>query len=150
MKALIQRVKYGSVSVNGNKIASIKTGYVVLLGARTGDSPKDAEYLARRTVNLRIFPDENDKMNKSINDVGGSILVISQFTLYADTKKGNRPSFIKAGNPDTAKELYEKYVENLKTLLSPERVKTGQFAADMLVKIANDGPVTIELHTDYE
>ncbi|MCK5528674.1 MAG: D-tyrosyl-tRNA(Tyr) deacylase [Kiritimatiellae bacterium] len=148
MKALIQRVKQGSVTIAGKKTASIKQGYVVLLGVRIGDTAKDAHYLARRTVKLRIFTDDADKMNLSIDAVAGNILVISQFTLYADTKKGNRPSFIKAGDPQTAKELYEEYVAALRKELGKDRIVTGEFAADMLVEIANDGPVTIEINTD--
>lgn len=148
IKAIIQRVKAGSVTVDGIKTASIKTGYVVLLGVRIGDNNKDAQYLAQKTVNLRIFTDTEGKMNLSINDVSGNILVISQFTLYAETKKGNRPSFIKAGNPQAAKILYEEYVSSLRGKLGEDRVVTGIFAADMLVEIANDGPVTIEINTD--
>ena len=115
---------------------------------RIGDTAKDAQYLAGRTVRLRIFTDEADKMNLAIDAVAGNILVISQFTLYADTKKGNRPSFIKAGDPQIAKELYEEYVAALRKELGEDRVVTGEFAADMLVEIANDGPVTIEINTD--
>ncbi len=148
IKALIQRVKHGSVTIAGKKTASINQGYVVLLGVRIGDTAKDAQYLASRTVKLRIFTDDADKMNLSIDAVSGNILVISQFTLYAETKKGNRPSFIQAGDPKIAKELYEEYVSALRKELGENRVVTGEFAADMLVEIANDGPVTIEINTD--
>ncbi len=148
IKALIQRVKSGSVTINGKETASIETGYVVLLGVRIGDTDQDAQYLAEKTIKLRVFADNDGKMNKSIVDIKGNILVISQFTLYAETKKGNRPSFIKAGNPQAAKILYEEYVSSLRDKLGENRVVTGIFAADMLVEIANDGPVTIEINTD--
>ena len=120
----------------------------MLLGVRSGDQVADAQYLAKKTINLRIFTDEADKMNLPIEAVAGNILVISQFTLYAETKKGNRPSFIKAGNPEIAKELYEEYISALRKKLGEKRVVTGEFAANMLVEIANDGPVTIEINTD--
>ncbi len=148
MKAVIQRVTRGSVTVDGNACGRIGRGYVVLLGVRTGDTADEARFLAQRTVNLRIFPDANDRMNRSVVDVGGEVLVISQFTLYADTRKGNRPSFIRSGDPQIAKELYEEYVAALRRELGDERVQTGQFAASMEVEIINDGPVTIELNTD--
>ena len=127
MKALIQRVSEGSVTIEGKTSGRIGRGYVVLLGVKTGDTPDNAKYIANRTVNLRIFPDENDKMNLSIEDIRGEILVISQFTLYADTRKGNRPGFPEAAPPDTAEALYGEYVEALKRALGPERVATGVF-----------------------
>ena len=148
MKALIQRVKCGSVTIDGSVKGEIKQGYVVLLGVKTGDREEDARKLAQKTVSLRIFSDENDRMNLSIIDVSGEILVISQFTLYADTRKGNRPSFIRSGNPELAKQLYEEYISSLRSELTEARVQTGIFGASMEVKIINDGPVTIELTTD--
>lgn len=148
MKALIQRVKRGSVTIDDAVVGTIARGYVVLLGVRTGDTDTDARALAQKTVKLRIFPDAQDRMNLTINDIEGDILVISQFTLYADTRKGTRPSFVRAGDPTIAKELYEAYVATLKRGLGEARVQTGVFAASMEVEIINDGPVTIELNTD--
>ena len=148
MKALIQRVRRGSVTIEGTCRGEIKKGYVVLLGVRTGDAAEDARMLAQRTLSLRIFPDAQNRMNRSVEDVVGEILVIPQFTLYADTRKGNRPSFIRAGDPEIAKALYEDYVAALRRGLAETRVQTGQFGADMEVEIINDGPVTIELTTD--
>lgn len=148
MKALIQRVTRGSVVIDGQIVAEIGRGYVVLLGVRQGDGEEDARYLAHRTVNLRVFSDEDGKMNRSIEDVAGRILVVSQFTLYADTKKGNRPSFVRAGDPKAADELYQAYVAALRRALGEERVRTGRFGDKMTVEIVNDGPVTIELNTD--
>jgi D-tyrosyl-tRNA(Tyr) deacylase len=148
MKALIQRVRRGSVTIEGTCRGEIQKGYVVLLGVRTGDVAEDARMLAQRTLSLRIFPDAQNRMNRSVEDVEGDILVIPQFTLYADTRKGNRPSFIRAGDPEIAKALYEDYVAALRRGLTETRVQTGQFGADMEVEIINDGPVTIELTTD--
>jgi len=148
MKALIQRVRRGSVTIEGTCRGEIQKGYVVLLGVRTGDVAEDARMLAQRTLSLRIFPDAQNRMNLSVEDVEGDILVIPQFTLYADTRKGNRPSFIRAGDPEIAKALYEDYVAALRRGLAETRVQTGQFGADMEVEIINDGPVTIELTTD--
>jgi D-aminoacyl-tRNA deacylase len=147
MKALIQRVSRGSVTIDNNLTAQIGRGYVILLGVATPDSEPDAVYLAERTANLRIFPDANDKMNLSIRDIDGSALVISQFTLYADTRKGNRPGFTQAAPPDQAETLYNHYVATLRTMLGPAQVATGVFRANMRVEIVNDGPVTIELNS---
>jgi len=148
MKALIQRVKRGSVTIEGEIVGETGQGYVVLLGVRSGDTVENARYLAQRTVNLRVFPDEHNRMNHSIEDVEGDILVISQFTLYADTRKGNRPSFVRAGDPELAEALYEEYVAALRRDLGEARVQTGRFGASMEVEIINNGPVTIELTTD--
>ncbi|NQU38804.1 MAG: D-tyrosyl-tRNA(Tyr) deacylase [Lentisphaerae bacterium] len=148
MKAIIQRVTRGSVTVNSQTIGSIGPGYVVLLGVREGDSDDDARVLACKTVHLRIFSDEAGKMNRAIQDINGDILVISQFTLYADTRKGNRPSFVRAAPPATAEALYERYVAALRAELGHARVQTGRFRATMLVELVNDGPVTLELSTD--
>ncbi len=145
MKAWIQRVSKGGVTVEGYPPRSIGRGYVVLLGVRKGDTEEDARYLALRTVNLRIFHDAEGKMNRSIQEVGGEILVISQFTLYADTRKGNRPGFVDAAEPAVAESLYEVYVEALRRELGEARVATGVFRAEMQVEILNDGPVSIEL-----
>ncbi len=148
MKTLIQRVKCGSVTIDGAITGTIGQGFVILVGVRTGDTVEDARKLAQKTVSLRIFSDANDRMNLSIADINGEILVISQFTLYADTRKGNRPSFIRAGDPDLANSLYKEYIAALRRELGDTRIQTGQFGASMEVKIVNDGPVTIELTTD--
>lgn len=145
MKALIQRVAMGSVSIDGKITGKIGRGYVVLLGVKDGDTKENARFLANKTVNLRIFPDENQLMNHSIQDINGEILIISQFTLYADTRKGNRPGFSNAAKPELAKQLYELYVDSLRAELGGHRIATGSFGAMMSVTIVNDGPVTIEL-----
>ena len=150
MKTLIQRVSRGSVSVEGRPAAGIGRGLVVLLGIKTGDTVDDARQLAHKTVNLRIFPDGADKMNLSVIDIEGELLVISQFTLYADTRKGNRPSFIEAAHPEIAEALYDEYVRALRATLGEDRVITGTFRTSMSVEIINDGPVTIELTTDHK
>lgn len=134
--------------MDGQVTGAIGRGFVVLLGVKTGDTAEHAKYLAHKTVNLRVFPDADDKMNLSVTDVNGEILVISQFTLYADTRKGNRPSFIQAAAPEEAERLYAEYVAALRRALGEQRVATGRFRASMLVEILNDGPVTVELSTD--
>ena len=148
MKALVQRVSEGRVTIDGEVTGQIGAGFVVLFGVRHGDTPEDARTLAHKTVKLRIFRDDADRMNRSIEDTGGQILVISQFTLYADTRKGNRPSFIGAAEASLASSLYEEYVAALRRSLGDARVATGRFGATMSVLIVNDGPVTIELNTD--
>ena len=144
MKALVQKVKSSSVSVDGKIVNSIGSGLNVLLGVHNEDTPEDAIKLAKKVLNLRIFEDENGVMNKSILDVGGEILSISQFTLQANTKKGHRPSYINAMRGEDAIKLYEAYNEELN-----KEIKTypGVFGADMLVDIANDGPITIIIDT---
>ncbi|MFC1498207.1 D-aminoacyl-tRNA deacylase [Verrucomicrobiota bacterium] len=148
MKALIQRVKRGSVSVDSQITGKIDKGFVVLLGVKEGDKEEDALHLAHKTVNLRVFPDEQSKMNLSIQDINGEILVISQFTLYADTRKGNRPSFAKAAPPELAESLYNTYIDSLARAIGKDRVAAGVFGAMMTVEIINDGPVTVELTSD--
>ena len=147
MKAVIQRVTKASVSVDGNIVGACNQGYMILFGAIEGDTLQDVEILAQKTVNLRIFCDENDKMNKSILDIEGEILAISQFTLAADVKKGNRPSFIKALNPDIAEQYYDIFCEKLKEL-GVKKVEKGIFGGDMQVSLINDGPVTIIYDTE--
>lgn len=147
MKAVIQRVSSASVTVDGNIIGSCNEGYMILFGAAEGDTLEDIEILAKKTVNLRIFRDENDKMNKSILDIDGEALVISQFTLCADVKKGNRPSFINAMQPDLASQYYDIFCEKLKEL-GVKRVEKGIFGADMKVSLVNNGPVTILFDTE--
>ncbi len=147
MKAVIQRVSSASVTVDGNIVGSCNEGYMILFGAAEGDTLEDIEILAKKTANLRVFCDENDKMNKSILDIDGEALVISQFTLCADVKKGNRPSFIGAMQPDLASQYYDIFCEKLKEL-GVKRVEKGIFGADMKVSLVNDGPVTILFDTE--
>lgn len=149
MKAVIQRVTRALVTVGGQVVGTVGQGYVVLLGVRTGDGDADARHLAEKTAGLRVFPDDQDRMNRSVRDVGGGVLVVSQFTLYADTRKGNRPGFTDAAPPDEAERLYSVYVDQLKRILGSDRVATGVFRASMQVELVNDGPVTIELCTDW-
>ena len=143
MKAIIQRVRYGSVAVDNQTIAEINQGLVILLGVGPEDTEQNAQALARKIALMRIFEDENDKMNLSVIDKGGEAIVVSQFTLFANTKKGNRPSFVDAAPPDLASPLVDRFV----ALLIEQGVPTqkGEFGAHMLVKIENDGPVTISL-----
>ncbi|MBO5210953.1 MAG: D-tyrosyl-tRNA(Tyr) deacylase [Clostridia bacterium] len=147
MKAVIQRVSSAFVTVDGNVVGSCNEGYMILFGAAEGDTLEDIEILARKTANLRVFCDENDKMNKSILDINGEVLCISQFTLCADVKKGNRPSFISAMAPDMASEYYDIFCEKLKEN-GIKRVEKGIFGADMKVSLVNDGPVTILFDTE--
>jgi len=140
MKAVIQRAKDASVTVDGEEIGAIDEGFVVLLGVTHDDTTEDVNYLVNKIIHLRVFEDENGKMNRSLMDIEGSILSISQFTLYADTRKGRRPSFIKAAKPDTANELYEHFNVRLKG--EGVKVETGQFGAMMDVGLTNVGPVT--------
>jgi D-tyrosyl-tRNA(Tyr) deacylase len=141
MKLVIQRVKQASVTVEGECISEIGRGLLVLAGVSHGDTPADARFLARKTANLRIFEDAAGKMNLSVAEVGGEILSVSQFTLYGDCGKGNRPSFIDAARPEQGEQLFKVYVQALKELgFAPH---TGQFGADMQVELLNDGPVTI-------
>lgn len=147
MIALIQRVNHASVTIAGNLKSKIQKGLLILLGVGENDQEKDAEYLSKKIINLRIFADEQGKMNLNITDIEGDILVVSQFTLYADTQKGNRPSFIKSAKPEKANILYNFFVEKLKNIVQKE-VFTGEFGADMQVELCNDGPVTIILKTD--
>lgn len=146
MKLLVQRSLNSGVSVNNKIVGEINKGLVVLVGFTENDSEKNVDYLVNKLIHLRIFDDENGIMNKSLIDVGGSILSISQFTLYADTKKGNRPSYIKALKSDEATVLYDLFNKKLKELNL--NVQTGIFGADMLVSINNDGPVTIILESE--
>ncbi|BEH00014.1 D-aminoacyl-tRNA deacylase [Bacteroides sedimenti] len=142
MRAVIQRVSHASVTINGTCKSAIKEGLLVLAGFEEADGQEDIEWLCKKIVNLRIFDDENGVMNKSIVDIDGEILVISQFTLHASTKKGNRPSYIKAAKPEISIPLYETFCEELSFALGKE-VGTGEFGADMKVELLNNGPVTI-------
>ncbi len=147
MRVVVQRSLSSSVAVNGDIVGSIEKGLVLLVGFTDGDDIKDIDYIINKVVNLRIFNDDAGVMNKSILDMGGSILSISQFTLYADTSKGNRPSYIKAMKPDKALELYDLF--NLK-LKEKVMVETGIFGADMMVNISNDGPITILIDSNLK
>jgi D-tyrosyl-tRNA(Tyr) deacylase len=141
MRAVLQRVNYGKVVVEGKTIADICKGLVILLGIGPGDNAEKCAQMAKKIGQMRIFEDDQEKMNLSVLDVGGSAIVVSQFTLYADTRKGNRPSFIEAAKPELASPLVDKFVEELITLGVP--TQTGIFGAHMLVSLENDGPVTI-------
>ncbi|MDC6361334.1 MULTISPECIES: D-aminoacyl-tRNA deacylase [Flavobacteriaceae] len=146
MRAVIQRVSKASVTVEGENISSIGQGLLILLGIEDEDGKEDVEWLSKKVANLRIFNDGDDVMNLSVLDVGGDVIVVSQFTLHALTKKGNRPSYIKASKPDVAIPIYEEFVEKMEKELGKE-VGTGIFGADMKVELLNDGPVTIIIDT---
>ena len=148
MRVLLQRVKQASVERDGNVNGEIGQGLLLLVGFTENDGDKEIEYLARKVLNARIFSDADDKMNLNLQQVSGSILSISQFTLYAQTRKGNRPSFTRAQNPDIASKNYDKFNEKLRG--SGVQVETGIFGADMQVSLVNDGPVTIMYDTDEE
>lgn len=146
MRAIIQRVTEASCVVEGATTGSIGTGFLVLLGIEDTDTTEDLDWLSQKIVNMRIFGDENDQMNKSLADVDGNILLISQFTLFASTKKGNRPGFTRAARPEKAIPLYEEMIAKLSAVLQKE-IKTGIFGADMKISLINDGPVTIMIDT---
>jgi len=146
MKVVIQRVSEASVTINNSVIADIKNGLLVLLGIVNEDTQDDINWLCNKIANLRIFGDENGVMNKSLLEVDGDVIVVSQFTLHANTKKGNRPSYIKAAKPEVAIPLYESFIKQLEVNLG-KQVQTGEFGADMKVQLVNDGPVTIIIDT---
>lgn len=146
MRALIQRVSQASVSVEGHVVAAIEQGLVVLVGVARGDSEADARYLAEKTANLRVFPDESGKFNRSTLDIPGEVLVVSQFTLVASTRKGRRPSFTEAAPPEEAEPLVDTFAQFLRS--AGLKVKTGRFQQHMLVEIHNDGPVTIFIDSE--
>ena len=146
MRVVVQRVINASVEVDGQICGSIKKGLLVFIGVGDGDSENDCKRLADKIINLRIFSDENDKINLSLKDVNGELLIVSQFTLYADCKKGNRPSFVKAGAPDFAEEMYEYF--KAKCVETFGKVECGSFGADMKVELENDGPFTILWDSD--
>ena len=143
MRAVVQRVAFADVNVEGNTVGKIGEGLLVLVGAMQGDTVKDAEYIVKKCINLRIFKDEQDKMNLSVQDIGGEILVVSQFTLLGDARKGNRPSFILAGSPEESRGIFDKTVELFKQ--TGININTGEYGAHMKVSLLNDGPVTILL-----
>ena len=146
MRFVVQRVTHASVTVDGNVIGKIGQGFMVLIGVSDEDTKETADKMVKKLLGLRIFEDENGKTNLDIHTVGGSLLLISQFTLYADCKHGNRPSFIKAGKPDMANEMYEYIIAKCREQV--ETVETGEFGADMKVELLNDGPFTILLDSD--
>lgn len=146
MKTVIQRVSKSSVKIENRTVAQIKNGMLILLGIVNEDSQEDIKWLSNKIVNLRIFPDHDGIMNKSLKETNGEVIVVSQFTLHANTKKGNRPSYIKAAKPDIAIPLYNQFVNQLEQDLG-KKVQTGEFGADMKVELINDGPVTIIIDT---
>jgi D-tyrosyl-tRNA(Tyr) deacylase len=146
MRTVVQRVSKASVTVDGSVVSSIGHGLLVLLGIEDADGKEDIDWLSQKIANLRIFNDENGVMNRSVLDIGGDVIVVSQFTLHALTKKGNRPSYIKASKPEVAIPMYEQFVQKMEHLLG-KKVGTGIFGADMKVELLNDGPVTITMDT---
>lgn len=146
MKAVVQRVSKASVTIDGKQVSSIANGVLVLLGIIDDDTQDDIKWLSNKIANLRIFEDENEVMNKSLIDLNGEAIVVSQFTLYASTKKGNRPSYIKAAKPEIAIPMYEAFLKQLELDLN-KKVQTGEFGADMKVELLNNGPVTIIIDT---
>ncbi len=146
MRVIIQRVSEASVKIDGKTIGKIETGFMVLLGIEEADTEEDVIWLAQKIINMRVFGDENGLMNKALANVNGDILLISQFTLFAQTKKGNRPSFIRAAKPEKAIPLYEMMIKTLENMLG-KNISTGIFGADMKVSLVNDGPVTIIMDT---
>ncbi len=146
MKAVIQRVSQASVTIEGEKVADIQQGLLVLVGFEDEDHQEDINWLTTKIANLRIFPDESHVMNLSLKEVDGEMIIVSQFTLHALTKKGNRPSYIKASKPEIAIPLYESFITQMETELG-KKVQTGQFGADMKVLLLNDGPVTLIIDT---
>lgn len=146
MRVVIQRVSHASVTIDGTCKSAIKEGFMILVGIEEADTQEDADWLCKKIVNLRVFDDENGVMNRSILDINGEILIVSQFTLMASTKKGNRPSYIRAARPETAIPLYEYFCNEVSIALGKE-VGTGEFGADMKVELLNDGPVTICMDT---
>ena len=142
MKTVIQRVSQSSVTINNEIVAQIQKGVLVLVGIEDADQQEDILWLASKIANLRIFADENDIMNLSVKEINGDVIVVSQFTLHAQTQKGNRPSYIKASKPEIAIPMYEKFIQHLELELG-KSIQTGQFGADMKVALVNDGPVTI-------
>lgn len=146
MKTVIQRVSSASVTIDASVVAKIQQGLLVLVGIEDADTLEDMQWISQKIVNLRIFSDENDLMNLSLQDINGDVIVVSQFTLHASTKKGNRPSYIKAAKPNIVIPLYQKFIVQLETDLG-KKIQTGIFGADMKVALINDGPVTIVIDT---
>jgi D-tyrosyl-tRNA(Tyr) deacylase len=149
MKVVIQRVSKASVTINELKVASIKKGLLILLGIANEDNQEDINWLVRKIINLRIFNDQDGVMNHSLAEIDGNVIVVSQFTLHASTKKGNRPSYIKAAKPEIAIPLYHHFLKTLETALG-KKIQTGQFGEDMKVELLNDGPVTISIDSKHK
>jgi D-tyrosyl-tRNA(Tyr) deacylase len=149
MKVVIQRVSKASVTINEVKVASIKKGLLILLGIANEDNQEDINWLVRKIINLRIFNDQDGVMNHSLAEIDGNVIVVSQFTLHASTKKGNRPSYIKAAKPEIAIPLYDHFLKTLETALG-KKIQTGQFGEDMKVELLNDGPVTISIDSKHK
>ena len=145
MKAVVQRVRYAHVTIDGVKTAAIGAGLLVLFGVKEGDTEADCDVVSAKLPKLRIFSDADGKMNLSVADIGGEVLAVSNFTLCAETRRGNRPDFFSAARPETAEPLYERAVASLRSALGEDRVKTGVFGADMKIELLNDGPVTLIL-----
>ena len=145
MLAILQRVSEATVTIDGKVHGEITQGFLILLGIETADDASDVDWLANKIVKMRIFSDEAELMNRSLEDIGGQALIVSQFTLHAGTKKGNRPSFIRAARPEQAIPLYEAFIEAMRSQLGPDKIATGEFGADMQVALINDGPVTIPI-----
>jgi len=150
MKALIQRVRSAEVTVAGKPVGTTGPGLLILVGVTHTDGPGDADWLARKCAALRVFPDPEGRMNISLRQTGGEALVVSQFTLYGDASKGNRPAFVMAAEPGLAETLYDRFIDVLKTELGPGRVQTGTFGAMMMVSLENDGPVTLLVESPRE
>ena len=150
MRAVVQRVLEASIVIDGAVHSVIGRGYLVLLGIRSGDTARDARFLAEKCASLRVMEDVEGQMNLSLQDVGGSLLVVSQFTLYGDVQRGHRPSFTEAAPPAEARALYESFLQRAGELLGPERVRSGIFGSMMQVRLVNDGPVTILIHSKHE
>lgn len=150
MKTVVQRVRHASVTIDEQCVASIGQGMLLLVGFEDADEPNDLEWTAQKVANLRIFDDAEGVMNRSVKDVDGQLLVVSQFTLYASVKKGNRPSYIRAAKPDVAIPLYESFCEMMSRQAAGRQVQTGIFGANMNVELANDGPVTIVIDTKHK
>lgn len=148
MRAIVQRVREASVTVDGRSVGRIDRGLLVLVGVETGDTPADVAWLAGKIARLRVFPDDTGRMNRDVAEVGGAVLVVSQFTLFADVRRGNRPSFVQAARPEEAIPLYEAFLGEL-AALGGRPVAHGVFGADMLVTLVNDGPVTIPLDSRH-
>lgn len=148
MRALVQRVSRAKVTVEGEVIGEIGAGLLILLGVAPTDTEAELDWVAEKCARLRIFADDEQKMNRAVTDLKGGVLVISQFTLYGDARKGNRPAFIGAARPELAEPMYEKFVAKMRTLIGPEHVACGRFAADMKVELLNDGPVTLMIERD--